>query len=182
MYNNVRQAVKSNQSRIKVGSVYTTNKPLQSSFGSVLRPPFLVVSVHTWVWLLCSHLPKQTAPRTKTNPRWIQSNSTIDERKQPWITFFSWCWSLFFYRNWGGRLKLKVICLQKLVSFYKKNWRSVFKQLLNWVSFWNETVPQGCGHSRCLKTYSGACANVYWNQLTAPLSVQQETEQNWQTK
>lgn len=41
MYNNVQQAVKSNQSRIKVGSVYTTNKPLQSSFGSVLRPPFL---------------------------------------------------------------------------------------------------------------------------------------------
>lgn len=24
--------------------------------------------------------------------------------------------------------------------------KSVFKQLLNWVSFWNETVPQGCGH------------------------------------
>lgn len=41
MYNNVQQAVKSNQSRIKVRSVYTTNKPLQSSFGSVLRPPFL---------------------------------------------------------------------------------------------------------------------------------------------
>lgn len=61
---------------------YAINKPLWNSFGCRPKPPPLkglspVVSVHTRLQLLCSHLHKETAPRAKTAQAWKHSFSNL---------------------------------------------------------------------------------------------------------
>ena len=58
--------------RSRLDHVLTTNEPYQSLFGTGPRPPLQrglgpVVLVLTRVRLMCSHLPKQTAPRVRFN-------------------------------------------------------------------------------------------------------------------
>ncbi len=64
---------------LRLDHVLTTNELYQSSFVSEPRAPLqpdlaVVVLGLTWVWLLCSDLPKRTSLRGKTNQSSSQPN------------------------------------------------------------------------------------------------------------